>query len=172
MPKRGLLRGVLLLSKASSSQFDCIKTGLCSISHVRIVMHQTQLDPWEKVLSLSLSHITQHVTCQIKRFFLAQKSATSDLGSQWTTETRGPLLQLLVQNTATDLSAHASFTSQSYFGCQTFFMFYFPPTECEIRESFFQGSSYIAKVTNVATFKNCEGICQRDPVSKFFGNYC
>ena len=50
-----------------------------------------------------------------------------------------------------------------------FTMFYFPPIECEIRESFFHGAAYTAKVTDVATIKNCEGICQSDPVSNFVG---
>ena len=46
-------------------------------------------------------------------------------------------------------------------------MVFFHPAECESSKSIFQGTSYKPITNNVATFKDCEDICQREPVSSF-----
>ena len=46
---------------------------------------------------------------------------------------------------------------------------FFPLTECEQRESKYPGASArVEKIEGISTFKDCEGLCQRNPVSKYF----
>ena len=44
---------------------------------------------------------------------------------------------------------------------------FFHPAECETSKSIFQGTAYKPITNNIATFKDCEDICQREPVSSF-----
>ena len=139
----------------------------------QVILDQTQRDPWKKALSLSLSLIYHNIQClSNKKILFSSKMCHFRPWTSMNNRKRGNGYSVTGPKYCDGSFRPRKFYFVILLWLWDLTMFYFPPTECEIRQSYFYQTAYQEKVTNVATLKNCEGICQRDPVSNFFKNYC